>query len=36
VKALRERNFRLYFVGQTTSAVGNAMVPVALAFASFA
>lgn len=31
--ALRERNFRLYFVGQTTSAVGNAMVPVALAFA---
>jgi MFS family permease len=33
VKVLRERNFRLYFVGQTTSAVGNAMVPVALAFA---
>ena len=31
--AFRERNFRLYFVGQTTSAVGNAMVPVALAFA---
>ncbi|MGD0084660.1 MAG: MFS transporter [Acidimicrobiales bacterium] len=31
--ALRERNFRLYFVGQSTSAVGSAMVPVALAFA---
>jgi MFS family permease len=30
---LRERNFRLYFVGQATSSVGNAMVPVALAFA---
>jgi MFS family permease len=33
VGALRERNFRLYFVGQATSSVGNAMVPVALAFA---
>ena len=31
--ALRERNFRLYFIGQAASAVGNAMVPVALAFA---
>ncbi|MFZ0173758.1 MAG: MFS transporter [Acidimicrobiales bacterium] len=31
--ALRGRNFRLYFVGQTASAVGSAMVPVALAFA---
>jgi MFS family permease len=31
--ALRERNFRLYFVGQAASAIGNAMVPVALAFA---
>lgn len=31
--ALRERNFRLYFIGQTTSAIGTAMVPVALAFA---
>lgn len=30
---MRERNFRLYFVGQATSSVGNAMVPVALAFA---
>jgi hypothetical protein len=33
VGALRERNFRLYFVGQATSNVGSAMVPVALAFA---
>ncbi|HEV2362351.1 MAG TPA: MFS transporter, partial [Acidimicrobiales bacterium] len=33
MKALRERNFRLYFAGQTVSSVGNAMVPVALAFA---
>jgi MFS family permease len=31
--ALRERNFRLYFVGQTTSSMGNAMVGVALVFA---
>jgi len=31
--ALREKNFRLYFIGQAASAVGTAMVPVALAFA---
>jgi MFS family permease len=33
VEALRLRNFRLYFVGQASSSVGNAMAPVALAFA---
>ena len=33
VRALRERNFRLYFLGQATSSVGTAMAPVALAFA---
>jgi MFS family permease len=31
--ALRERDFRLLFVGQTTSRLGSAMAPVALAFA---
>ncbi len=31
--ALRERNFRLLFIGQSVSALGNALVPVALAFA---
>src|SRR5688572_19495013 len=31
--ALRERDFRLLWAGQTTSALGNAVVPVALAFA---
>lgn len=31
--ALRERNFRLLFVGQSVSYVGNTLVPVALAFA---
>jgi predicted MFS family arabinose efflux permease len=31
--ALRERNFRLVFIGQTVSAVGNTLVPVALSFA---
>jgi MFS family permease len=31
--ALRERNFRLLFIGQAVSAVGNTLVPVALAFA---
>lgn len=30
---LRERDFRLLFVGQTTSRLGSAMAPVALAFA---
>jgi len=33
VGALLERNFRLLFIGQSVSAVGNALVPVALAFA---
>ena len=33
VGALRERNFRLLFIGQSVSALGNALVPVALAFA---
>jgi MFS family permease len=32
VGALRERNFRLLFVGQTASALGNTLVPVALSF----
>jgi MFS family permease len=31
--ALRERNFRLVFIGQTVSALGNTLVPVALSFA---
>ncbi|HZU79836.1 MAG TPA: MFS transporter [Acidimicrobiales bacterium] len=31
--ALAERDFRLYFVGQSTSAVGTGMLPVALSFA---
>ncbi|HSC92568.1 MAG TPA: MFS transporter [Gaiellaceae bacterium] len=31
--ALRERDFRLLWAGQTTSMLGNALVPVALAFA---
>ena len=31
--ALRKRNFRLLFIGQSVSALGNALVPVALAFA---
>jgi MFS family permease len=30
---LRERDFRLLFIGQTTSRIGSAMAPVALAFA---
>ncbi len=30
---LRERDFRLLFIGQTTSRLGSAMAPVALAFA---
>jgi MFS family permease len=31
--ALRERNFRLLFIGQAVSAVGNTLIPTALAFA---
>jgi MFS family permease len=34
--ALHERNFRLYFIGQLTSAIGTGMAPVALAFAVLA
>ena len=34
--ALHERNFRLYFMGQLTSAVGTGMTPVALSFAVLA
>jgi hypothetical protein len=30
---LREREFRLLFAGRTTSLVGSAIAPVALAFA---
>ena len=31
--ALKERNFRLFFVGQTTSQIGSGMAPVAITFA---
>jgi MFS family permease len=31
--ALRERNFRLFFVGRATSQIGNGMAPVAITFA---
>ncbi len=31
--ALSERNFRLFFIGQTTSQIGSGMAPVAVAFA---
>ena len=31
--AWREHNFRMLFIGQTVSAFGNTLVPVALAFA---
>lgn len=34
--ALRERNFRLYFLGQLTSSIGTGMTPVALSFAVLA
>ncbi len=33
MRALRERNFRLLFIGQATSALGDRFVPVALVFA---
>jgi len=33
VRALRERNFRLLFIGRATSALGDRFVPVALVFA---
>ena len=31
--ALQERDFRLLWIGQTTSAFGDSLIPVALAFA---
>jgi MFS family permease len=34
--SFHERNFRLYFVGQLTSAIGTGMTPVALSFAVLA
>ena len=33
VGALHERNFRLFFIGQTTSLIGSGMAPVAITFA---
>ncbi len=33
VGALRERNFRYFFIGQTTSQIGSGMAPVAITFA---
>jgi len=33
VGALKERNFRLFFLGQTASQIGTGMAPVAIAFA---
>jgi MFS family permease len=33
LEVLRERNFRLFWLGQATSAFGSSLVPVALAFA---
>lgn len=36
LRPLRERNFRLFFLGQTTSQVGTGMAPVAVAFAVLA
>jgi hypothetical protein len=33
VGALRERNFRYFFIGQTTSQIGSGMAPVAVTFA---
>lgn len=36
VGALRERNFSLYFLGQTTSQLGSGMAPVAVTFAVLA
>jgi hypothetical protein len=33
IGALRERNFRLFFIGQATSQIGSGMSPVAITFA---
>ena len=33
VEALRERNFRLFFIGQAASQVGSGMAPIAITFA---
>ncbi|HEY1824625.1 MAG TPA: MFS transporter [Acidimicrobiales bacterium] len=34
--ALQERNFRLFFIGQTASSIGSGMAPVAIVFAILA
>lgn len=36
LRPLRERNFRLFFLGQATSQIGSGMAPVAVAFAVLA
>lgn len=36
IRPLRERNFRLFFIGQATSQIGSGMAPVAIAFAVLA
>jgi MFS family permease len=36
LRPLRERNFLLFFIGQTTSQIGTGMAPVAVAFAVLA
>ena len=36
LEALEERNFRLFFIGQTASQVGSGMAPVATVFAVLA
>jgi hypothetical protein len=33
IGALRERNFRRFFIGQTASGIGSAMAPIAITFA---
>src|ERR1700691_2268732 len=35
-RPLRERNFRLFFIGQTASQIGSGMAPVAVVFAVLA
>ncbi len=36
IGALRQRNFRVFFIGQTASQIGTGMVPVAISFAVLA
>jgi len=36
IRPLQERNFRLFFIGQTASQIGSGMAPVAIAFAVLA